>query len=146
MRLSVSILSVCLAAPGLAPAQQSMSPSGAVRVQVVDETGKPISPARVFISQALPSTATRPPAPPVITGPQVGTAYTDQNGHFVAFLPAGSYIACAETTTQGVLDPCHWATSAPTFTIKSQSTVETTVGFGLIGLFGFVLGDSIRHG
>ena len=94
---------------------------------MLDEAGKPVFPARVFISQALPSSTVRPAAPPVITGPQIATAVTDTNGQFVSFLPAGSYIACAQTTTQGLLDPCHWAASAPTFTIKSQTTVETKV-------------------
>jgi hypothetical protein len=75
----------------------------------------------------LPAAAVRPAAPPVITGPQIATAVTDTNGQFVSFLPAGSYIACAQTTTQGLLDPCHWAASAPTFTIENHTTVETKV-------------------
>jgi len=35
----------------------------------------------------------------------------------VADLAAGQYVACAQTTTPGLLDPCHWAASAPTFAV-----------------------------
>jgi hypothetical protein len=42
---------------------------------------------------------------------------TDGKGQFAAFLPPGSYVACADTRTAGLLNPCHFATSAPTFTI-----------------------------
>ena len=64
--------------------------------------------------------------PPVITGPHMTSAMTDSNGQFVAFLPAGSYVACPETTTQGLLDPCRWSTSAPAFTVQSGTTTETS--------------------
>jgi hypothetical protein len=114
---------------GAMAAQQtsSLTPTGAIRGWVLDETGKPVFPARVFIHQTLPAGVAMPAAPPVITGPRIAAADTDSNGQFVAFLPAGTYIACGETATQGLLDPCRWSTSAPTFTIKSQTTVETQI-------------------
>jgi hypothetical protein len=34
-----------------------------------------------------------------------------------AFLPPGSYVACAELSGAALLDPCHFATSAPAFSV-----------------------------
>jgi hypothetical protein len=42
---------------------------GTVTGTVVDDAGKPVVHARVFISRALPAATARPAAPPVITGP-----------------------------------------------------------------------------
>ncbi len=109
------------------PPQQSCSPTGAVRGIVSDQSGKPIGAARVFISQTLPASAVHQAAPPVVTGPHMTSAITDSNGQFVAFLPAGSYVACPETTTQGLLDPCRWSTSVSAFTVKSGTTTEVGV-------------------
>ena len=45
---------------------------------------------------------------------------SDNNGAFtVPSLPPGNYVACAEPYTPGLLDPCQWGTSAPTFTVTS---------------------------
>ena len=99
--------------------------TGGVQGSVVDETGKPVNGARVFISQALPQGIPHPSAPPVITGPQMTARPADASGIFkVTGLPEGQYVACAETATPGLLDPCHWGTSAPTFTVTAGQTAN----------------------
>ena len=53
-------------------------------------------------------------ASPVVTGPLAATTVTNSLGIFsLASLEPGEYVACAETTTPGLLDPCHWASAAP---------------------------------
>jgi hypothetical protein len=109
---------------------------GSVSGTVVDDSGKPVVGARIFISQALPASAPRPAAPPVITGPHVITTMTDYRGMFMTgHLLAGDYIACAQAPAQAVLDPCHWAASAPEFTVTAGSTtagVKITMAKGAI--------------
>ena len=103
---------------------------------VLDDTGKPIPGAHVLIAAALPATAPHFAAPPVITGPLATTATADSTGAFtIPTLPAGQYIACAEATTPGLLDPCDWATSAPTFTVtagKTTTGVNITMARGAV--------------
>lgn len=95
----------------------------AVHGSVTDDTGKPVAGARVLIASSLPATARRIAAPPVITGPLAATMTADSNGAFsVAALSDGQYIACAETAAPGLLDPCHWSTSAPAFTMSAGTT------------------------
>jgi len=64
------------------------------------------------------------------------TAMADSSGAFtIPTLPAGQYIACAEATTPGLLDPCHWAESAPTFTVtagKTTTGVNITMARGAV--------------
>jgi hypothetical protein len=96
---------------------------GSVTGTVVDDAGKPVVHARVFISRALPATTVRPAAPPVFTGPHVITTMTDRQGQFISgHLAAGNYVACAQFAAQGLLDPCHWASSAPVFTVATNKT------------------------
>src|SRR5712692_3293707 len=92
---------------------------------VVDDSGKPVAGARVLISRPPPSGTPRFIAPPVITGPLVATVVADVSGSFRADnLAPGQYIACAETTAPGFLDPCHWAASAPGFTVSAGQTTS----------------------
>jgi hypothetical protein len=60
----------------------------------------------------------------------------DANGNFrVGSLPAGRYVACAEVTVPGLLDPCHWAGSAPTFTVvagQPTTGVDITMARGAV--------------
>jgi hypothetical protein len=87
---------------------------------VVDDTGKPVSGAGALISYALPAGPGQPAVPSVVTGALAATATADAQGVFnVPSLPPGQYIACAETVAPGLLDPCHWAASAPTFAVRS---------------------------
>lgn len=80
--------------------------------------------ARIFISRALSSALPHVSGAPVITGPLVKTTMTDDNGQFVAaYLPDGSYVVCAQAAAPGLLDPCHWAASAPRFTITAGKAV-----------------------
>jgi hypothetical protein len=45
----------------------SLAPTGAIRGWVLDGTGKPVFPARVFIHQTLPAGVAMPAAPPGCT-------------------------------------------------------------------------------
>jgi len=61
----------------------------------------------------------------------------DASGAFhVDTLAPGQYIACAETTTPGFLDPCHWSASAPVFTVTAG---QTTSGVKIVMAKGSVL-------
>lgn len=98
--------------------------TGEVQGSVVDEAGRPVSNARVLINKALPASSPRPLAPPIITGPQVTARQADASGRFQAGgLPPGQYVFCAQTTVQGLLDPCHWAATAPTLTVAAGQTI-----------------------
>ena len=103
--------------------------TGTVLGSVADDNGNPVAGARVFVSSAPPGTAPQFAVPPVITGKQVATTASDSSGAFsVGNLPPGQYIVCAEAPTQGLLDPCLWAASAPTFTVAAgQSTAAVNV-------------------
>ena len=109
---------------------------GSVSGTVVDDSGKPVVKARVFISRALPVNAPHIAAPPVMTGAQIITTMTDHTGAFVSgHLPAGDYVACAQYAAQGLLDPCHWAAAAPQFTVTSGKTtgsVKITMARGAV--------------
>jgi hypothetical protein len=82
--------------------------------------------AHVLINHAPSITAPNLRPPPVITGPLAATAVANSQGIYsVSGLSAGQYVVCAEVSTPGLLDPCHWATSAPSVTVASG---ETTAG------------------
>ena len=103
---------------------------------VADDSGHAVPGARVLINYA-PSVKVFVTAPPVITGPLAATVIADGNGTFKADgLAPGQYIACAETTFPGYLDPCHWATSAPAFTVIAG---QTTSGISIVMPKGSVL-------
>ena len=76
-------------------------------------------------------------ASPVVTGPLAATTVTNSLGIFsLASLEPGEYVACAETTTPGLLDPCHWASAAPTFTVSAS---QTTSGVNIVMARGAVV-------
>jgi hypothetical protein len=113
-----------------------LAASASVTGSVVDDGGHVVPSARVLISYA-PSVKAPVTAPPVVTGPLAATVTVDGNGAFHADgLAPGQYIACAETTSPGYLDPCHWATSAPTFTVIAG---QTTSGISIVMPKGSVL-------
>ncbi len=97
---------------------------GAVRGAVHDDRGQPVAGAHVYISQALPASVALPGGPPILTGPQVTSAKTDTNAQFVAFLKPGNYLACAQTSTSGLVNQCDWAVSANAFTVASNQTAN----------------------
>jgi hypothetical protein len=72
----------------------------------------------------------------VITGALAGTAVTNSQGVFsVGALSPGQYIVCAEVSTPGLLDPCHWAASAPNVTVTAGATtagVTVTMAAGAV--------------
>jgi len=107
---------------------------GSLAGTVVDDTGASVGGARVTISFALPQNVPHPAAPPVVTGPLAATAVADARGLFsIPSLPPGEYVACAEATAPGLLNPCHWATAAPVFGItpgKETTGVKITLARG----------------
>jgi hypothetical protein len=63
---------------------------------------------------------------------------SDEKGNFTATdLAAGNYVVCAQTTTPGLLDPCHWAASAPSFTLTDDG--QTVSGLKIVMAKGAVL-------
>jgi hypothetical protein len=104
-------------------------PTGKVFGSVVDDSGNPVARAQVFINAAPPAAAPHFASPPVVTGKQVAIAASDSSGAFsVGNLPPGQYIACAEAPAPGLLDPCLWAASAPSFAVTAgQSTTAVNV-------------------
>jgi hypothetical protein len=114
----------------LAPHSPAATTTAAVvKGSVVDDSGNPVAGARVFINSAPPATAPHFAAPPVVTGRQAAMIASDSTGAFsVGNLPPGQYIACAEAPAPGLLDPCLWAASAPTFAVTAgQPTAPVTV-------------------
>ena len=109
----------------LATCLLAASPSGgSLTGSVVDDSGRGIAGARVLVSYA---SSIMPPfvAPPVVTGPLAAMVNSDVKGGFrVDDLAPGRYIACAEAPASGVLDPCHWSTSAPNFTVSAGQTLS----------------------
>ena len=110
--------------------------TGTVAGSVVDSTGRPVAGAHVLINHAPSIAAPHLSAPPVITGALVATAVTSSQGIFsVGALSPGQYIVCAEVSTPGLLDPCHWATSAPNVTVTAGATtagVTVTMAAGAV--------------
>jgi hypothetical protein len=113
----------------LAPQAWAASRTGTASGSVADDSGNPVAGARVFINAAPPAAAAQLAAPPVVTGKQLAMVTSGSTGAFsVGNLPPGQYIACAEAPTQGLLDPCLWAASAPTFTVTAgQPTAAVNV-------------------
>jgi hypothetical protein len=97
---------------------------GNIAGSVVDDSGRPVAGARVLISQA-PSVSHSIAAPPVITGPLAASVTSDSTGNFHAdgLVPA-QYILCAEASAPGLLDPCHWSTSAPTVNLGAGQALS----------------------
>jgi hypothetical protein len=119
-RLSVVAVAILATHCLLGASASSASLTGSV----VDDSGHPVAGARVLISHA-PSVKPPVAAPPVITGPLAAMVTADANGAFHADgLAPDQYIACAETSAPGLLDPCHWSTSAPSFTVSAGQTVS----------------------
>lgn len=110
--------------------------NGTVRRSVVDDTGQPVGGARVVINRLPPVTAQQFAAPPVITAGVAATVIADASGAFsVDSIQAGNYVACAQMLTQGLLDPCRWATSAPQVTVVAGqvlSGVAITMAHGAV--------------
>jgi hypothetical protein len=91
----------------------------------VDDSGAPVPQARVFVAQAPSPAAHQVAGLPLMTGPQMLKVTADANGQFAAGnLPAGEYVACAQSPKPGLLDPCHWSTSAPKFTIAAGAITQ----------------------
>ena len=83
-----------------------------------------------MLSQALsPNSASAKSAgPPTITGPRVAAITANVLGQFSATIPGGSYVACAQAPVEGFLDPCHWAATAPEFSlIAGQQLTGVTI-------------------
>lgn len=93
---------------------------GSVGGTVVDNVGVPVPGARVVLSRALSPNPTKASGPPTITGPRIAVVTADLLGRFSApAIPGGSYVACAQAPVEGFLDPCHWAATAPGFSLTA---------------------------
>jgi len=112
-----------LAAFGVLSAHCMVAATG-ITGTVVDDAGRAIAGARVLINHG-PSVKPPVAAPPVITGPLAATVVGDASGSFRADnLPPGQYIACAQATAPGFLDPCHWSATAPSFALSAGQTIS----------------------
>ena len=127
---------VKLAALGMLSSSLLVAGSGgSLTGSVGDDSGHPVAGARVLISYA-PSIKPPVPAPPVMTGPLAAMITAHANGTFHAdSLAPGQHMACAEASTPGYLDPCHWSASAP----NSVSAGQTTSGVKIAMARGSVL-------
>jgi hypothetical protein len=113
------------------------STTGTVSGSVTDDSGSIVAGAGVLISYAAPANAPHSSSAPTIAGPIAARVQSDSSGQFgAAALPPGQYVACAEASTPGLLNPCSWATSAPTFTVNAG---QTTAGVKIVMLKGTVL-------
>jgi hypothetical protein len=113
------------------------STTGTVQGSVTDDSGGTVAGARVLISYAASANSPHPSSAPTITGPIAARVQSDLNGQFSAVpLPAGQYVACAEASTPGLLNPCSWTTSAPTFTVTPG---QATTGVKIVMAKGAVL-------
>jgi len=118
------------------PLRAASTTAGTVQGSVADDSGRIVAGARVLISYAAPANATHSSAP-TITGPIAARVQSDLSGQFSATaLPPGQYIACAEALTPGLLNPCSWTTSAPTFTVNAG---QTATGVNIVMAKGAVL-------
>ena len=94
--------------------------TGLAKGTVTDKNSAPVAGARIFIAQALATAAKAPPNTPFLTGPLVTSVVSGKAGEFTAAnLPVGNYVAFAQPPKPGLLDPCHWSASAPTFAVAS---------------------------
>lgn len=110
--------------------------NGSAAGSVVDDTGKQMAGARIVISRAISVNSAKFNGPPVVTGPQAAIALSDKAGGFqVDSLRAGNYVACAQVTIPGWLDPCHWSATATEFTVvagQKTSNLKITMPRGAI--------------
>jgi hypothetical protein len=129
---TVLALSLLLALPLWAA-----STTGTLQGSVTDDSGGTVAGARVLISYAAPANAPHSSSGPTMTGPIAARAQSDSSGEFTATaLPPGQYVACAEALTPGLLNPCSWTTSAPTFTVNAG---QATTGVNIVMAKGAVL-------
>jgi hypothetical protein len=113
----------CFAVFGMLSAHCLVAATG-ITGAVVDDTGHAVAGARILINYG-PSVKPPVAAPPVITGPLAATVVADASGSFRAdYLPPGQYIACAQATAPGFLDPCHRSASAPGFALGAGQTIS----------------------
>jgi hypothetical protein len=111
--------------------------TGTVQGSVTDDSGGMVEGAHVLISYAAPANAPHSSSGPTITGPIAARVQSDLSGQFNATaLPPGQYVACAEASTLGLLNPCSWSTSAPTFAVNAG---QATTGVKIVMLKGAVL-------
>lgn len=114
----------CVLVLGILGSHWMSAANTSVSGTVVDDSGRAVPGARVLISYP-PSVKAPVTAPPVVTGALAATITADAHGAFHADgLIPGQYIACASATSPGYLDPCHWSTSAPSFTVADGQTAS----------------------
>jgi hypothetical protein len=110
-------------------AQTAVPPAktGSIQGTVVGSDGTALPGAHVYA--ALKAAVTNVKGPPtLVTTVANGTTASSANSFTISNLPMGSYILCAQTTTPGWLDPCHWSASVPTINLAAgQNLTGQTV-------------------
>lgn len=112
---------------------------GSIQGTVLGSDGTPIPGARVYA--AIKATTQKTAAPPILMSRIQAAAIAGQStvgsvsagikatvpaptsAFLISGLPAGAYILCAQTTTPGWLDPCHWSASLPAITVAAGQNV-----------------------
>jgi len=119
--VSVLLISYLFASAMPAVAQQGTGSISGV-VQAPDGTG--IGGAILSYGQLAPP---RPKAPAAMV-PPVASVVTASNGVFsIPNLKAGMYLVCVSVRSGAYLDPCHWSSSPPTFTLTAGLAVSNAV-------------------
>ncbi len=116
---------------------------GSIQGTVVGSDGTPIPGAHVYA--AVKATNQKTAVPPTLMSriqaaaiagqsavgsASVGTKVTtptQTSAFLISAVPAGAYILCAQTTTPGWLDPCHWSASLPTITLAAGQNLTGQV-------------------
>jgi hypothetical protein len=117
-RLVLSCISVLLPLSGFSWAQAG---SGSISGVVKAQDGSPVDGAKLTYGMLAPSSgkagaAMLPPITNTTTGP---------SGNFsIQGLTAGTYLLCVEAVSGAYLNPCHWSTSPPIFTIEAGQAVS----------------------
>ncbi len=110
-------------------AQTAVTPpkTGSIQGTVVGSDGTPLAGARV--SAGLKANVATIKAPPTLLTKITNSVTASPGNTFsVSGLPAGAYVLCAETSSPGWLDPCHWSANMPVINLAAgQNLAGQTV-------------------
>lgn len=117
-----ALVIACLVTVALPALAQPATASITGVVQAPD--GTPIAVANLSYGQMAPL---RNNAPAAMIAP-VASVVTASDGSFsIQNLKAGMYLACVSVSGGTYLDPCHWSSSAPTFTLTAGLAISKAV-------------------
>jgi hypothetical protein len=119
--MRVLLISYLFASVLPAVAQQG---TGSISGVVQAPDGTVIAGAILSYGQLAPP---RPKAPAAMI-PPAASVVTASNGSFsIQNLKAGMYLVCVSVRNGAYLDPCHWSSSPPTFTLTAGLAVSNAV-------------------